>query len=159
VLFDRGQRFTYTRAKTDRDLTERAEHVFLAVGLRLLIGEHVAGAAVPGAQSDDVLTAKACDRSLDHRSARGPHAHALRDRGRQARVGRLVHQQKRSPHAVVGDQVEERRLPELYRESLPQRLVEHRIAGRVVELGEHERVPVGQRRGAADGDDPPRPRP
>ena len=93
-----------------------------------------------------VLTAQRRNRSLEHRRAAGPHAHALRDVGSQSRIRRLVHQRQRSSDAFVGDEAEERRLLELHRESLSQRVVEHRIAGRVGELGEHDRVLVGERR-------------
>ena len=64
-----------------------------------------------------------------------------------------------SPDALVRDQAEERRLLELHRESLSQRVVEHRIAGRVGEIGEHDRVLVGQRRGTAAVDQRRRRRP
>ena len=73
----------------------------------------------------------------------------LRNVGSQSRIRRLVHQRQRSSDAFVGDEAEERRLLELHRESLSQRIVEHRIAGRVGELGEHDRVLVGQRRRTA----------
>ncbi len=46
----------------------------------------------------------------------------------------------------LGDHAEERRLPELDRESLSQRLIEHWIAGRIGEIAEDDRVPAGQLR-------------
>ena len=53
------------------------------------------------------------------------------------------------PDAFVRHEAEERRLLELHHESLSQRFVEHRIARGVGELGKHDRVLVGQRRGPA----------
>ena len=110
------------------------------------------------AQAEDVLTAERRDRSFQDGGAGGPDAHALRNVGSQPRIRRLVHQQQRSSDAVVGDEAEERRLLELYRESLSQRIVEHRIAGRVGELGEHDRVLVGERRRTAADRSRPRQR-
>ena len=78
--------------------------------------------------------------------AAGPDAHALRNVGSQSRIRRLVHQRQRAADAFVGDEAEERRLLKLHRQSLSQRIVEHWVAGRVGELGEDDRVLVGQRR-------------
>ena len=100
-------------------------------------------------QPEDVLTAKRRDRSFQDRRAAGPDAHDPRNVGSQSCIRRLVHQQQRSSDAVVRHEAEERRLLELNRESLPERLVEHRIAGRVGELAEHDRVLVGERRRTA----------
>ena len=50
---------------------------------------------------------------------------------------------------VVRHEAEERRLLELHRESLSERTVEHRVAGRVGELGEYDGVLVGERRRTA----------
>ena len=149
MFLDGGERFAHSRPEPARNLTQCAEDIFLSCRLRLLVGENVAGGAVRRAQSEDVLTAEARDRSFQHGGAPCPDAHALRNVGSQSRIRRLVHQWQRSSDALLRDQAEERRLLELHRESLPQRFVEHRIAGRVGELGEHDRVLVGQRRGAA----------
>ena len=146
VFLDGGERFSNSRSKTRRNLTECAQDLFFPCRLRLLVGEDVAGRAVLRAQAEDVLTAERRDRSFQDGGAAGPDAHALRNVGSQSRIRRLVHQRQRSSDALVGDEAEERRLLKLHRESLSQRIVEHRIAGRVGELGEHDRVLVGQRR-------------
>ena len=98
---------------------------------------------------EDVLTAQAGDRSIEHRGACRSHAHSLRNLGSQSRIRRLLHHRQRSSDAIIRDEAEERRLLKLCRESLAQRVVEHRIAGPVGELGEDDRVLVGQRRRTA----------
>jgi len=70
--------------------------------------------------------------------------HAVREVGCQSRVRRLVHQRQRSSNAFLGDQTEEWRLLELNRESVPHRVVEHRVAGSVGELREHDGVGAGE---------------
>ena len=146
MFLDGGERFSNSRSKPRRNLTECAQHIFFPRRLRLLVGEDVAGRAVCRAQAEDVLTAKRRDRSFQDGRAAGPDAHALRNVGSQSRIRRLVHQWQRSSDALLGDEAEERRLLKLHRQSLSQRIVEHRIAGRVGELGEHDRVLVGQLR-------------
>jgi hypothetical protein len=47
---------------------------------------------------------------------------------------------KRVRDALVGDEAEVRRLPELNRQTLAQGLVKHGIARRVCEIGKHHRV-------------------
>ena len=64
----------------------------------------------------------------------------------QSCIRRLIHQRQRSADAFVRDEAEEGRLLKLHRESLSERLVEHRVARRVGELGEYDRVFVGERR-------------
>ena len=146
MLLDGGERFANSRSKTRRHLTECAQDLLFACRLRLLVGEDVASGAVLRAQAEDVLTAERRDRSFQDGGAARSRADALRQVGSQSRVRRLIHQRQRSSDALLGDEAEERRLLQLHRQSLSQRIVEHRIAGRVGELGEHDRVLVGQRR-------------
>ena len=149
MFLDGGERFTHSRSETRRHLAECAQDLFFPCRLGLLVGEDVARRAVLRAQAEDVLTAERRDRSFQDGGAGGPDAHAPRNVGSQSRIRRLVHQRQRSPDAFVGDEAEERRLLELHRESLSERLVEHRVARRVGELGEHDRVLVGERRRTA----------
>ena len=146
MFLDGGERFSDSRSETDRNLTERAQDIFFPCRLRLLVGEDVAGRAVLRAQAKDVLTSEHRDRSFQNGGAAGPDAYVLRKVGSQSRIRRLVHQRQRSSDAFLGDEAEERRLLELNRESLSQRVVEHRVAGRVGELGEDDRVLVRERR-------------
>ena len=52
------------------------------------------------------------------------------------RVGAMAHQPQRLTDALIRDQAEERRLLQLHRQTLPQGVVEHRVAGGVHEIGE-----------------------
>ena len=146
VSLDGGERFANPRSEPSRHLAERAQHIFFPRRLCLLVGEDVPGRAVGGVQPEDVLTAKRRNRSLQDRRAARPNAHDPRNVGGQSCIRRLVHQWQRSSDAFVGDEAQERRLLKLHRESLSERIVEHRIARRVGELGEHDRVLVGERR-------------
>ena len=134
VSLDGGERFAHPRSKPSRHLTERAQNIFFPRRLCLLVGEDVPGRAVGCVQPEDVLTAKRRNRSLQDRRAARPNAHDPRNVGGQSCIRRLVHQWQRSSDAFVGDEAEERRLLKLYRQSLPQRVVEHRVARRVGEI-------------------------
>ena len=144
MLLDGGERFANSRSKTRRHFTQCDQDLFFARRLRLLVGEDVPRRAVLRPQTKDVLTAERRDRSLQDGGATRPSADALRQVGSQARVRLLIHQWQRSSDALLGDEAEKRRLLQLHRQSLSQRIVEHRIAGRIGELGEHDRVLVGQ---------------
>ena len=65
---------------------------------------------------------------------------------RDTLVGRAAHQVKRLPHLAIGQNVEERRLSKLHRQRLLQRIVKDGIARRVVKVGQHDGVLLGQRR-------------
>ena len=60
--------------------------------------------------------------------------------GREPRIGAVAHQPERVGNTLVRDEAEVRRLPELNRQPLAQRLVEYGVAGRVSEIGEHHRI-------------------
>src|SRR5688500_1466226 len=96
-----------------RNLTERAQDIFLTPCLRLLVGEDVAGRATRRAQAKDVLPAERCDRSFEDGGAGGPDAYLLRYLASQWRIHPLVHQGQGSANAVVGNEAEERRLLQL----------------------------------------------
>ena len=135
VFLDGDERFTQPFADLGGHLTQGAEDIFLARHLRLLVGEDVAGGAVLRPQGEDVLTAQAGDRAIEHRGACRSNAHALSDLGSQPRIRRLLHHRQRFSDAVIRNEAEERRLLKLCRESLAQRVVEHRIARRIGEFG------------------------
>ena len=61
-------------------------------------------------------------------------------------IRRTPHQPQRLPHLAVGENVEEGRLSKLDRECLPQRTVEDRVPGSIVEIGQDHSVLNGQRR-------------
>ena len=149
VLPHGGQRFADACPELRRELAEDVQDVFFPRRLDLFLVEQVAGRAVLRAQAEDVLRAEARNRSPDHRGAAGADADVARHIVGQRRRRRLPHQLQRPADAIVGDEAEKRRLPELHGESLSKRLVEHRVARRVDEVGEHDGVFVGQRRRTA----------
>ena len=57
----------------------------------------------------------------------------------------LLHQPQRALDALIGQQREERRLLQLHGHGLPQRVVEHRVAGRVREVCDEHGVARGER--------------
>lgn len=128
----------------DRRL-QGVQHVFLARGLGLFLVDHRARLAAFGSEADHVLVPEPRDRSVEDRGAAGSFADRERDRRGQACVGRLRHHRERLLDAVVRHEAEERRLFELDDQSLAQRDVERRIAGRVREFGEQHRVLVAKR--------------
>ena len=72
----------------------------------------------------------------------------LRDLRSQPRIFRLSHQSQRLLDLLVRNQAEKRRLLQLHGQSLAQRVVKHRIAGLVVEIGQDDGVLVGESGGA-----------
>jgi hypothetical protein len=84
------------------------------------------------------------DRGLQDGCVGGPLADFPGDLRRQQRIRRLAHQTQGPLNAGFGHKAETRRLFELYRQSLSQRPVEHRVPGGVDEAGQHNRVLVGE---------------
>jgi len=130
--------------------SERLEHALGAFGLALLAGERGSRGAIDGLEDQNVQRAQSRDRAVDHRLGAEPLADLAGEVGGQALVRRPSHERQRLADAVVRDDVEERRLAELYRERVRQRRVEHRLGGLVLEAGEQDLVPLADR---------PRPRP
>ena len=121
---------------------ERAQHLLLAVDLRLLARQRLAGAAADRVERRHVARADHAELALEHRLGAGALAHLARERVRQPLVGRARHHAQRVAHAVLGHDREERRLAELHRERLAQRQVEDRVAGVVGEVREQHEVPL-----------------
>src|SRR5580693_649238 len=59
-------------------------------------------------------------------------------------VGRAGHKRQRFANTIIRKEVQVWRLLQLDRERLLQRVVECRVAGRVDEVGEQDRVAIGQ---------------
>src|SRR6185295_349378 len=145
VLPHGRQRFADACPELRREPAEDVHHVFFPRCLELFLVEQIAGRAVLRAQAEDVLRAEARNRSPDDRGAPRAHADVARYVVGQRRRWRLAHQLQRSADAVVGDDAQKRRLPELYRESLSERLIEHRVTRPVDEVRQDDRVFVRQR--------------
>ena len=58
--------------------------------------------------------------------------------------GSAAHQPQRALQPLLGQHAQERRLPQLDFERLLQRVVEHRLAGAVREIGEDDGVALGK---------------
>ena len=145
VLLHGRKRFADACPELCREPAEDAQHVFFPRGLELFLVEQVAGRAVLRAQAEDVLRAQAGNRSADDRSAGGALANIARHIVGHGPGLRTAHQLQCPADAIVGNDAEKRRLPELDRKSLPERFIEHWIASPVGEVGQNDRVLVGQR--------------
>ena len=148
MFLDGRQRFANPRSEFRGELAEDVQHVFLPRRRELLLVEEISGSAVFGAETEHVLRAEARNRSRDDRRAAGTDAEVARDIAGQSRAGGLPHQLERLADAFRRHDAQKRRLLELHGEPLAQRLVEHRVAGRVREIGEDDGVLVGQLRRA-----------
>ena len=131
-------------AQADRRSVQSLEHRFLARRLLLRFRQHVPGVAVHRLQANHVLAAQPGNRAGQHGLAAGALADLAGHLRRQTVTGGTAHQLQGLVHLALGNQVEKGRLLKLYRESLLQRVVEDRVAGRVVEVGEHDGVFVGE---------------
>ena len=133
---------------------DRAEHVFLAGHLRLLRIENLARPAIGRPQPQDVLVAETGNRALDDGGTAAPLADLQRDRRREPRIGRLAHHRDHAANALIGEDVKERGLPQLDGQAQREGVIEHRIAGRVGEVAQHDGVGLGQFRRARSGERP-----
>ena len=170
----RGQRLAQPRPDLNRNPAQRIQDFFLSFRLCLLFREDLSGAAVPGAQPQNVLAAERCDRAFQNRGTAGSLADLAGDLRSEPRLGRPVHETQCLLDALVRDETEERRLFQLHRQPLAKRLVKDRIARLVLEIGQDNRVLRGefrrpvkievcrgeqrQNRGGAGGDARPAPR-
>ena len=79
VLLDGGQRLAQPGPDLNRNSAQRIQDLFFPSRLRLLLSEHLSGAAVPGAQPQNVLASEACNRAFQNRGAAGSLADLPRD--------------------------------------------------------------------------------
>src|SRR5208283_2324443 len=99
---------------------------------------------IHGAQLQDILFAQTGNGAVERSDAPGALAEVSRNGGCKALVGRLVHESKSLLDALFRDEVQEWRLFELHRQTLPQRFVKHRITGPISKIGENNGVLLGQ---------------
>ena len=144
VLLHRAERFAQLAAQADRRSVQSLEHRFLARRLLLRFGQHVPRVAVHRLQANHVLAAQPGNRAGQHGLAARALADLARHLRRQPVTGGTAHQLQCLVHLALGNQVEKGRLLKLYRESLLQRVVEDRVAGLVVKVGEDDGVFVGE---------------
>ena len=86
MLLDRREGFSGSRSEVCRNLAQDIQDVFLACRSLLLVVENVAGAAVLRPKSQNVLTAKAGNRTFEDSRASSSLADVLREFGRHSRV-------------------------------------------------------------------------
>src|SRR6266436_9037991 len=110
VFLNRGQRLTHPLPKSDRNLTQRFQYVFLPRRLHLLLVEDLTGPATLGLQLHHVLASERSDRTLQHRRAPGPLADSASDVRSEPRIRRMAHKAECALYPLVRDEAEEGRL-------------------------------------------------
>ena len=90
------------------------------------------------------MRAEPADGSCDQRLQPFALRNFARNGARHRPIRGALHQAERFAHTVVGIDLEKRRLLERNRKRHLQRAVEHRLAGRVHEIGKNDRVLPGQ---------------
>ncbi len=121
-------------------MTERFQYLLLAVGGSFGASHGVAGTAIHGAQLQNILFAEVGDGAIESGDTSDALAQVSGDLQCDAFVGRLAHQAQRLLDAALGDKAQERRLFKLHRQTLTQRIVEHRIVGAIGKVGEDDGV-------------------
>src|SRR4029077_9556159 len=136
----RSQRFAERGSQFRGRAAERGEHLLLAGGLRLLLAERVTALTIDCVQSKDVLRAQAGDGSGKHCLAADAQAQITRQVNAETLVGRAAHEGERLLDSGWRHHAQEWRLVEAYGQGLLQRAVEHRVAGSIGEVSQHNRV-------------------
>lgn len=144
-LQHRIQRFAQFLSQSGGRPAHGVEHFFLLPRLLLLLRQRISGRAVHRLQSNHVIPSQTRNRARDIGFASDSLAKVARYSGRKPRIRRLIHQAKRLPHALLGDDAEERRLFKLHVQTLPERVVKNLIASRVAEIAKNDRVGCTQR--------------
>jgi hypothetical protein len=138
---DCGRRLAEPRSELAGYLSQRIQNVFFPGSLHLLIGDDLPGIAVSGTQSQDILAAQCCNRSLQDGAASSC---TLADLPRQLRsnpdIGRLTHKVKSMMNTFLRDKNNGWRLLQLHRQPLPQGFIEHRIARGIREVRDQNRA-------------------
>src|SRR4029077_7151680 len=143
-LLHRGERLAQTRAHRRGDLVKRLQHAFPAGSLALFFGERIAGVAVHGFKSDDILGAQAGNGSFEESFGPGAQANFAGDGRGNLVSGGAAHELKGLAKAAFGKNVDEGRLAQVYGQRLLQGIVENRLAGRVVKIGEDDGILFGE---------------
>ncbi len=144
VLLDGGPRLAQPGPHLNRHSAQRVEDFFFPFRLRLLFSEDLSGAAVPGAQPQDVLASEACNRAFQNRVAPGSFADLARHLWSEPRLGRPVHETQYLLGLLVRNESEEWGLLQLHRQPLAKGLVKDRIARLVLEFSQDNRVLRGE---------------
>src|SRR6266851_714121 len=144
MLFNGGQRFADSSSELTGNLAQRIQHVFFLRCLYLLRVDRVSAAATLRQETDNVPDSDFLERAFQHRGTGGPLADLPGEFRSETRILWPAHQLQRPANPRVGDEAEKGRLLQLRGKSLPQQIIEHRIPGGVDEVGQNQRVLVGQ---------------
>src|SRR6266550_3914437 len=141
---DRTQRLAQLLPHFCNFLAQHLQHFFLSCSLVLLLREYLSGTAVHRLQSNHVLGAEAGDVACQHGLAAASNANLSRNFRREPVPRSTSHQLQGLAHDLVRQEFEERGLGKLCGETLLQRVVEHRILGRVSEVCQDDGVFFGE---------------
>ena len=133
---------------------ERAEHVFLPDTCDCCVSSTSPDRQSVARSPRTCLVTETGNRSLDDSGAAAPLADLQRDSRREPRVGRLAHHRDHAANTLIGEYVKERGLLQLDGQAQRQGFIEHRIAGRVGEVAQHDGVGLSQCRRARPGERP-----
>ena len=141
---DGAERFTGSRPEPAGDLCQGIQHILFSRDLQLFFIEKISGRAGFRAQSQDELVTHSRNAAVHNRGAPGAFADLSRHLGSQPRVRRPLHQPKRLPNPLVGNEAQEGRLLKLNSQAFAKRFIEDGVASPVVELSQDDGVLFGE---------------
>jgi hypothetical protein len=106
-------------------------------------------------QPDDKFVSNAGNRAGNISLAFRALALLARDAWRKWRIRRLRHHPKRRRNFIVGENIQEWRLPQRHAKRLLQRVIENRIAGAIRKVADEDSVSLGKHSGLAASPEPP----
>lgn len=149
-----SERFAEFFAKAGGGLIESIQDIGAAGSARLAGDDALAGGAIDGLQIDEeVFVIEGRDAARKHRFAADALAKIASGVSRELVLGRAAHHAESGSHFAVGNNVEAGRLIEVEGEGLPESVIEERIAGFVVEVGDDDGVFFGDGRVGSEGVD------
>ena len=146
-LLDGCERFAQLLTQPRGRSAERRQHLLLAGRFGLLARHHVAGLGVDGFEREHVVASETGDRAGEQRLELFAPRNLARKGAGEALVRRALHQSQGLSRTVVWKHLQKRRLLQRHRQRHFERAVEDRLAGCVFEVGQDDRVLLGQRAG------------
>ena len=120
--------------------TQSPQYFFAALGFRFFVAYCLPRLAVHCLKQNHIVVAQTGNRSAHKYLASSPQTYFPHYVARELRIARAPHEAKRLPRFLIGEHVEERRLFQLDPQRLLQGAIKDGLSGRVVEVGEHQRV-------------------
>ena len=146
---NRSKRFAELLAQSGGGGSDAGQDVGFRCRLHLLPRHDVARSARLRFQLHDVRAVERCNRSQQDGFGADALAEIVGDLGRYRFARRLLHQPQRRVYLRGGQHVHVRRLLQLDFERILERAVEHRLTGRVDEVGQQQWFARGERRRGA----------